>query len=675
MRLLPPRFNGARRTFPFLVLCGFLCVAGATAFGDEPDHAGSARFRTTKVARGSIAEWIKATGTLEPEEAAEVGAQVLGPIERFGVDPHDAHKTIDFGTEVEKGTVLAYLDNTLYRASVNANKAELAKAEAVVALKDAITNGLLQEKGRLLAKAGAAKVTEAGLEELQTKLQVARTDKQAAEAQVSAARANLQTAQINLDYCTIRSPIEGVVVDRRVNVGQVVVSGLSTPALFLIAKDLRHLQLWASVNEKDAPRCRAGQQTTFTVAAFPGRTFKGVVEQVRLNAAVTPDRVTYTVVVKVDNADRTLLPYMTADVCIRARQEKDVLLVPTRALYWRPRLWELSAAGRAAFAARKEARRRERDQDNEASTKMATGMLWVPDGNGVRPVDVEMGLADDTRTQIRGGLKDGDDVVVEAAEAPAGAAKPGDEGPVGSSKEPLLTIEPGEGFVDRIVRDDRGRLGLTDLQAIARQCPHVVAAAPLIRVSQSLTYQHRQWGPLHFYGTDPSFFEVMDWPVEAGDHFSDSDVRRGAAVCLLGRSVAEALFQDKSPVGETVSTNGHALRVMGVLKSKGTGVLGVDRDDIVLTPWTMAREINRFFLLVKTPQEDPFLKGNQSIAPTKLEVPMSEPAPFREILVRVDSRRALIPAARELADVLRVCHRIGPFSLDDFVIRAASRFR
>src|SRR5262249_43396218 len=156
------------------------------------------------------------------------------------------------------------------------------------------------------------------------------------------AEAALKEADVNLGYCTIRSPIKGVIVDRRVNTGQTVVASLNAPSLFLIARDLSRVQVWAQVNEADVGQVKAGQLVRFTVDASPGRRFTGKVPQgkpaVRLNATLKQGVVSYTVVVETDNKDGALLPYLTAHMQFVAGARKNVLLVPNAALRFRPRL-------------------------------------------------------------------------------------------------------------------------------------------------------------------------------------------------------------------------------------------------------------------------------------------------------------------------------------------------
>ncbi len=184
-------------------------------------------------------------------------------------------------------------------------------------------------------------VAQAEYDSYKANFMAATANLELSKANVGLQQANLKTAQTNLDYATISAPVSGVVVDRRVNVGQTVVASLSAPSLFLIAKDLTKMEVWATVNEVDVGKIVAGQDVKFTVDAFPGRVYHGkVVPQgklpFRLNATMNQNVVTYTVVVSVDNEDRKLSPYLTANLTFIVADLKDVLLVPNAALRWQP---------------------------------------------------------------------------------------------------------------------------------------------------------------------------------------------------------------------------------------------------------------------------------------------------------------------------------------------------
>jgi HlyD family secretion protein len=416
-------------------------------------HAG-ASYRTATAEKGNLLATISATGTIEPEEVIDVGAQVAAQIKNFGQDPSDSSKTIDYGSVVHVGTLLAQLDDSLYQARLEQMQSAVEVAKAQVESADANLKraqaDLIQMKAKLvqsqrdyrraeqLSAKGAladvdydtAKATyetatslvgvdEAAIDQAKAALlQAQKAEKQA--------EANLAEAKVNVGYCKICSPVEGVIVDRRVNVGQTVVAGLNAPSLFLIAKDLKRLQVWASVNEADIGNIHPGQPVTFTVDAHPNRTFNGLVGQIRLNASMTQNVVTYTVVVTTDNADGKLLPYLTANLQFQVAEHKDALLVPNAALRWKPTSPEQVApdarddyarsqrrkAGEKAAAAAGEGGAKPAGADKEKDSH-DRAVVWVQDGQYVRPVKVTIGLSDGAMTEVlKGDLQPGAALVV-----------------------------------------------------------------------------------------------------------------------------------------------------------------------------------------------------------------------------------------------------------------------
>lgn len=362
-------------------------------------------FLTATVQKGDIQTVIAATGTVEPEEVIDVGAQVAGRIIAFGKDKKG--RPIDYGSEVEPGMVLAQIDDALYAADVAAAKAQLEQAKAAYQRAQA-------DLGQLRAKLFQARrdwqraqklgpsdaLSQADFDAAQSNFEIAQANLEVGKAAVVQARnavqqaeAALRRAQQNLSYCTIRSPVKGVIIDRRVNIGQTVVSSLSAPSLFLIAKDLKRLQVWTAVNEADIGNIRPGQPVTFTVDAFPGQVFSGVVSKIRLNAAMTQNVVTYTVEVTTDNPDGKLLPYLTANVRFLVQEKQQVLLVPNAALRYTP-------------AAEKIIGRVSADEvDREGGGTSATrhrGVLWLPEGSKVKPLPVQLGLRNDSVTEVSG---------------------------------------------------------------------------------------------------------------------------------------------------------------------------------------------------------------------------------------------------------------------------------
>lgn len=387
-------------------------------------HRGAAvGFRTAKVARGDLRLTISATGTVEPEEVVDVGAQVAGQVKSLGEDPKDPSRSIDYGTAVEEGTVLARIDDSLYAAdvaqssaAVDAAKANQERAEAdVVQMKAKQTQAERDfRRAQDLQRTSPGAITPQDYDMFQaayetTKAAVAVGEATAAQARksVTQAEAVRKKAQTNLDYCTIRSPVKGVIVDRRVNVGQTVVSSLNAPSLFLIAKDLKRLQVWVSVNEADIGQVRAGQPVSFTVDAHPKETFKGTVNKIRLNATMTNNVVTYTVEVSTDNSSGRLLPYMTANVLFQVGEHADVLIVPNAALRWRPQPGMIAGDVEVVGGDRR------KGKDREAAD---AGTIWVPDGDRVRPIRVKVGWNDAANTEVEAAdLEPGTEVVVGTA--------------------------------------------------------------------------------------------------------------------------------------------------------------------------------------------------------------------------------------------------------------------
>jgi HlyD family secretion protein len=350
--------------------------------------------------------------------------------------------------------ILAKINDTLYKAQVEQAKATLDRSVA--------------DLGQMNAKEYEAKRDLARAEELRKKGAIADSDydlyvaneKTAAanvkdaEATIEQNKAALQIAQANLDYCTISSTVEGTVIDRRVAVGQTVVSSLNTPSLFLIAKDLHRVQVWASVNEADIGRIQPGIQVNFTVDAYPKEVFHGKVIQVRLNAQMTQTVVTYPVVVETENANLKLMPYMTANLNFEIEKFHDVLLVPNGALRWKPRpaliVPELRNASRTASSGKSGGKKAAGDgghaqpagtpagaaggtaagDKSGSAAKSAApakdaqpkerGQLWVQEGNYVRPINVTLGATDGIKTIVSGkNLQDVKEVVIGEAVAAA----------------------------------------------------------------------------------------------------------------------------------------------------------------------------------------------------------------------------------------------------------------
>lgn len=287
-----------------LLLVGWMLLRGSG--GGEP-------YRTVAVDRGAITRVVSATGTLQPLVSVNVGSTVSGPVTQV---------LADFNSEVRAGQVLARLDPTSFQQRIVQAQAQLAQAQAqaAVANSDYQRYVLLQQRGfaseQLMAQQRAARDT--------------------ARAAVAQAQAQLATARTDLERSVIRSPIDGVVVDRQINVGQSVAASFQAPTLFVIAQDLSRLQANITVDEADIGEVEEGMPVRFTVDAFPDREFEGRVSQVRQQGVAEQGVVSYTVVVEADNPGRQLLPGMTANAEIVLEQRQNVLRVPNTALRFRP---------------------------------------------------------------------------------------------------------------------------------------------------------------------------------------------------------------------------------------------------------------------------------------------------------------------------------------------------
>jgi HlyD family secretion protein len=380
-------------------------------------HSESASsFRTAPVERGNMLPTIEATGTIEPEEVVDIGAQVAGLIKELKVD---------YGSAVEKGTVLALIDDTLYKATVDQNAAALGKAKADLGQMKAalfLAQQNLKRDDSLLKTKGALAPNQYDTDV--AAVEIAKANVLDVEALIKQAEATLKLSQVNLGYCSIIAPVKGVIVDRRVNVGQTVVSSLSAPSLFLLAKDLSRIQVWASVNEADIGRIHAGVKAHFTVDAYPNETFPGEVSQVRLNATQTQSVVTYTVVVTTENKDLRLLPYMTASLHFEIERHEDVLKVPNAALRWKPRPKQIAPAFRGeALAAMNRPKQADDNKARPAKGSAQDSASAAQDSSLATSAGTATGLkSEDWKARTEKHLRQAGKTAAPTAEAPQSAA-------------------------------------------------------------------------------------------------------------------------------------------------------------------------------------------------------------------------------------------------------------
>lgn len=376
----------------------------------------STTYRFTAVERGNVESTVSATGTLGAVRTVAVGTQVSGQI---------AELLVDFNDTVKKGQLLARIDPTLQQQAVTDAQAsvERAQAQLLQAQRDYNRNRELMSSGL---------VARSVFETTDSSLDVAR-------ANVKSARVALDRARQNLEYTNIYAPIDGVVVERNVDDGQTVAASLSAPQLFLIANDLRNMQILASVGEGDIARIKEGQKVKFTVQALSGQIFEGDVNQVRLQSATNENVVNYTVVVSVANPEKKLLPGMTARVEFLTSSAENVLKVANAALRFKPAedavVAKTQTTERPATSTQQRTGRT-RTGNGQRQRTGGMGTLYLADEKGtLTPVRVRTGLTDGSVTEIRGReLKEGMKVVAGTSQ-PQSAATTSNASPFQSGNQ------------------------------------------------------------------------------------------------------------------------------------------------------------------------------------------------------------------------------------------------
>lgn len=350
------------------------------------------RYMTAQISRGDITQTVTATGTVNPVLTIIVGSYVSGVIESIHCD---------YNTQVKKGQICAKIDPRPYQTIVDQNKANLDVAKAQLE-KDKANLAYAQvtyERNVRLVKTNA--VSKDALDNAKSLLDQAKAQIGVDQATIEQRQAELQTAQVNLGYTDIVSPVDGTVVSRNVTVGQTVAATFQTPTLFLIATDLTKMEVDTNVSESDIGDVKKGNKASFTVDAFPKRTFEGVVTQVRQSPQTVQNVVTYDVVVSVDNSDLALKPGMTAATRIIVDQRTNVLRVPSQTLRFTP-----SGVTRQRSTSSTQT-------GHVAGTQTSQGMVWVlQEGRPIR-VPVLVGLDDGGYAEIvSGDLKVGEQVII-----------------------------------------------------------------------------------------------------------------------------------------------------------------------------------------------------------------------------------------------------------------------
>ena len=419
-----------------------------TAFKLEQTKA--TQYYTEKVQKGDIQNVVQATGTINAVTTVQVGSQVSGTIQTLFAD---------FNSHVKKNQVIAQIDPSLFQGALLQAKADLADAQANLVVSKA--NLDKANAAAAQAKLDFTRYTTLAQEGVvpTQQLDTARAASQSADAEVGAAKAQVTqagaqvqqksaavtVAQTNVEHSTIRSPIDGTVIARSVDVGQTVAASLQAPTLFTIAQDLTKMQVYVSTDESDVGTIQTGQDVNFKVDAFPKDSFKGKVSAVRLNATTVQNVVTYTTVVDFDNPDMKLFPGMTAYVTVPVATANDVVKVPNGALRFTPDLTadQISALyQKAGIAAAGAGRKGAKGAQQQSGQQAATAVVWKQNADkSVEPVQIKLGITDHTTTEVaqvvKGSLNPQDQVITGSASASKAAsattAAPGMGAPRGAT--------------------------------------------------------------------------------------------------------------------------------------------------------------------------------------------------------------------------------------------------
>ncbi len=379
------------RTVVILVVVAAAVAAGIFAWV-RASRPAPTRYETQAAERGDLSVEVVATGTLEPVNQVEVGPEISGRV---------AEVLADFNDHVEEGQVLIRLDDESLRANLNQARAQLRAARA--GLRTAVTTE--HEAQTRVTRAhnlpGLSGLAAQEVEALEAAAERAVAGVESARAEVALATATVESAEENVHRATIRSPITGVVLSRSVEPGQTLAAAFQTPVLFVLAGSLDEMELHVAVDEADIGKVREGQHATFTVDAFPERTFDATVESVHNTPRTVQNVVTYEAVLDADNPEQLLRPGMTATARILAEEHHDVLLVPNTALRFRPPDWEPEQPAGG-------------EEDSAAHHR-----VFVLEDGEPEPVNVEVGSSDGRVTEITGGdLESGAPVIVDVERAP-----------------------------------------------------------------------------------------------------------------------------------------------------------------------------------------------------------------------------------------------------------------
>ena len=400
----------------FALVAAILVLAGTGygfwRWGSRPKESA---YVTMPVQRGNVTQVVSSTGTLQAVITVLVGSQISGTIDKLFAD---------FNTKVKAGEVVAQLNQDKFKAAVDQARANLLAAESNLAkAKVSVVDAQRTlERNRELRKRDLMPQSE--LDAAQTAYDAALAQVEVNKAQSAQAQAGLNQATVDLNNTVIRSPVDGIVISRNVDVGQTVAASLQAPTLFTIANDLAKMEVHTNVDEADVGNVTEGQEVSFTVDAFPARRFKGRVHQVRNAPTVVQNVVTYDAVVRIDNKEQLLKPGMTANVQFLVNRREDVLTIPNMAIRFKPpeqkdEAQELLRREQTRAAPTIGARKTSRSPGGGGGGGGGRRItLYVLSAGKAEPIEVQLGITDGSKTEVRDGeLKENDPVIIGLASA------------------------------------------------------------------------------------------------------------------------------------------------------------------------------------------------------------------------------------------------------------------
>jgi HlyD family secretion protein len=411
----------------FWLAIGVVIVGAGTAgyshfYGSKSGDAGG-KYRTMEVRRGDVVYSVPSTGTVQPVQSVQVGSFVSGPVQTVHVD---------FNAKVKKGQLLANVDPLLFNAQRSQAQASLDCASANLLQAEAKLKQAARDWKRAESLRPAKAISETDYDLAQATYDAAQANVAVAKATIEQNKAALKLIETNLEYTNIKSPVDGVVTDRKVDSGQTMASQFQTPVMFVVAKDLeKNVYVSASVDEADIGMIRdaqaRNQPVTFTVDAYPNDLFQGKIYDVRLNFTTTQNVVTYPVIVDTPNDELKLLPGMTASLSFQIDEHKNVLQVPNAALRFYPKPEQVRTEDRALLEGEDQpttenGEARAADAQRSAAERAEAGRtrnrrhVWVVDGDFLKAVEIVTGLSDSKYSEIVSGtLKEGESVVTGLA--------------------------------------------------------------------------------------------------------------------------------------------------------------------------------------------------------------------------------------------------------------------